>query len=152
MPAGISYKTRTPELPPRLRPATRRQSAHRARARKVRKLGSGGLGTAQNLQDGSWNSGNVTVSIWSALADPSPRTIVGCAPLCAARALAQTERRRDEPSQRLLRSHAPVLCGGQQSLCDPPWLAEHGQNVPIYQSHGASGAQARAVTRTSPGL
>ena len=26
------------------------------------------------------------------------------------------------------------------------WLAEHGQNVRIYQSHGGSGAQARAVT------
>ena len=101
-----------------------------------------------------WNSGNVTVfscgPIWSALADPSPCTIVGCAPLCAARALAQTERRRDEPSERLLRSDAPVLCAVNKAFADPlAGSAQRDRNhLPVAWRLGGAGACSKLWSRS----
>ena len=52
---------------------------------------------------------------------------------------------RDDPAERFVRSDASVLQRGQQSFRGP-WRAQHSETVTIYQSHGGSGAQARAVS------
>ena len=70
--------------------------------------------------------------------------VIGCAPLSAPHALARPSAAETTFSTSPT-IDAPILRGDQQSLC-ARWLAEHGGNVRIYQSHGGSGAQARAVT------